>query len=139
MQFTHEFEKDNSLCIVRVSGEYVRTRDSATLKRFAYQCLVETGCFRFLVDQTNVCICSTPMQTFQAAIPDTEFASAFKRLRVAVLRSQITEDDRFFETVAFNRGYELRFFTDRCEALQWLQPEGSATEQAAKGDAGVSP
>ncbi len=136
MQFTHEFEEENALCIVRVSGEYLRSRDSDALKRFAYNCLKETGCFRFLFDQTDATILANAIQTYVAATPGPALSSTLKRLRVAVLRSQITEDDRFFETVTFNRGYELRYFTDRCQAVQWLRPKESTTEPATKADAG---
>jgi hypothetical protein len=46
-----------------------------------------------------------------------------KRVAYLVTGRPLTADATLFELVAHNRGIELRFFTSRRDALQWLEPD----------------
>jgi hypothetical protein len=39
----------------------------------------------------------------------------------AILFTEISENARFFETAARNKGYRVKIFTDRDEAMGWLR------------------
>jgi hypothetical protein len=48
-------------------------------------------------------------------------------LKLAIVYAEITEQERFFEDVAVNRGYRLRVFDDKKKALEWLMPTDDKT------------
>ena len=44
------------------------------------------------------------------------------RLKIALLFAGDMEDHKFMENVAYNRGYQVRVFDNRDQAMAWLIP-----------------
>jgi hypothetical protein len=121
MEYISQFDGANGICTVRVSGVFRRPNDSDELKQFAVRYSREQGCQRFLFDMTNAEVIAGTMPTFNAASPKGELAQALRTIKTAFVRPELTEDDRFFETVAVNRGFPLRAFDSLDNALEWLK------------------
>lgn len=124
MEYTTEYDSVNHICLVTVAGEYIRSRDSKKLKDLAIKLHAENSCRNFLFDMTRSRIASTTMETYAAGNPSEEQAEILRLLKAAVVHNEITEQERFFETVVFNRGYRLRMFKDIEKATQWLKTKG---------------
>ena len=120
MKFTSELDNTSGICTVHVTGEFHRPRDSDELKRFAIDFSGEHGCRLFLFDLTQSAVFAGIMPTFDAANPQDAFAGPLRKIRTAYVRKELTEDDLFFETVAVNRGFQLRAFDSIEKAVEWL-------------------
>jgi hypothetical protein len=120
LKFTSELDSRNGVCTVHVTGEYRRPEDSDTLKRFAVDFSIEHGCYLFLIDLTQAEVSGGTMPTYDAANPKGELADRLRKLKTAFVREDLTEEDRFFENVAVNRGFELRAFDSVEKAVEWL-------------------
>ena len=120
MEYSSEIDPANGICRVHVTGKFVRPDDSDELKRFAVDSFTNHGCRRFLIDLTEAQVVGGTMPTFDAADPEGEIANLLRRIKTAFVRRELSDDDRFYETVAVNRGFLLRAF-DTCEkAVEWL-------------------
>jgi hypothetical protein len=103
--------------VVRIAarGAYSRGR----LERLI-QCVItesETrGIARVLVDVTGVPGSIPTLDRYEVGVAA---ARAFGERRVAVVERP-ERNERFFETVARNRGASIRDFTDEAQALEWL-------------------
>lgn len=120
MRYSSEIDTTNGICRVHVTGKFVRPDDSDELKRFAVDTFTNHGCCFFLIDLTEAHVVGGTMPTFAAAKPEGEIANSLRRIKTAFVRRELSDDDRFYETVAVNRGFSLRAF-DTCEkAVEWL-------------------
>ena len=122
MEYTSEFDGSNGICTVHVTGEYRRPIDSNALKRFCIDFSIKHGCFLFLVDLTEAKFITGGLSTFNAANPQGAVAEHLRKFRTAFVCRELTEDDLFFETVAVNRGFQLRAFDSVEKAVEWLVP-----------------
>ena len=120
MEHNFEFDKDAGICTVCVTGTFTRPRDAVEIEHVVINLHNELGCSRFLVDMTNAHIVSTTFDTFKAGNPPAEISNTLRGFRVAVLYSELTEDDRFLETVAVNRGFTMYVFDENDKAVKWL-------------------
>ena len=120
MEYTSNYDSDISICTVYVTGTYKRLEDSTILKHFACNFYKKKGCRNFLFDMTKAKIESSTFGTFESGNPPDELSGTLRNLKVAILFSEITEDDKFFETVAVNRGYRMQIFAKIEEAIEWL-------------------
>lgn len=120
MKYVQEFDTDSGICTLRVSGDFVRPADAFEIERITANLHGELGCFRFLVDMTNAHIVSGTMDTFASSNPPRELTAILRKVRVAALYVELTEDHRFLENVAVNRGLMLHVFDGRDEAIRWL-------------------
>lgn len=75
---------------------------------------------RFLIDVTDI---HSELRTSEEYDLGTKLADTkeFREGRTAVLRKPGSNENEFIDTVASNRGYPLKEFTDRDEAIRWLQ------------------
>ena len=121
MEYTSELESTSGICTVRVSGEFRRPEDSNDLKQFAVDFFVEKGCRLFLIDLTQAEVIGGTIQAFDAANPQGEIAQPLRNIKTAFVRRKLTENDRFYENTAFNRGYLLRAFDSLDKAVEWLK------------------
>ena len=120
MKYSSEIDKTNEICTVHVTGKFTRPHDGDELKRFAVDTFTNHGCRRFLIDLTDAQVRGGTMPTFDAGNPKGEIVNSLRRLKAAFVRHELTEEDRFLETVAVNRGFSVRAF-DTCEkAVDWL-------------------
>ena len=122
MECSYDIDKASRVCSVTVTGEYQSPQDGIELQRLSLRIHAEHECRLFLYDMTQARIASGVLQTFDLANPKPELAKGLRKLRGAVLYSSITERQRFFETVAVNRGFSIRVFDTRASAIEWLMP-----------------
>jgi hypothetical protein len=120
MEYTQVFDGDSGICTLSVTGDFVRPEDALEVERLTANLHDELGCRRFLIDMTKARIFSSTMSTFTASNPPEELRVILRKVRVAALYTGLSEDHRFLETVAVNRGLTLRVFDERDEAIRWL-------------------
>ena len=125
MKYVSELDSVTGICTVNVTGEYHRPDDSEKLKRFAIDFSARHGCKLFLFNLSNAEIFGEIIPTFNAADPQGEVADKLRSIRTAFVRRELTENDRFFETVAVNRGFQLRAFDSVEKAVKWLMQGNS--------------
>jgi hypothetical protein len=120
MKYTHRFNGDIDIWTVRITGTFTRPSDAIEIENVVYNLYKELDCNRFLVDMTEAHIVSNTIDTFTAGNPSEDIANTLRTLRVAVLYSELSEDERFLENVVVNRGYMLHVFDKSDEAIEWL-------------------
>lgn len=81
--------------------------------------LEETGCQRLLSDSVNaqIQLSSRDILQFPKMMQASPLTESLKR---AVLGSEGTSGYEMFETFSKIQGHDLRIFTDRDDALEWL-------------------
>lgn len=122
MEYTTTFDGAKAICTVRVKGRLQRPDDSLVLQRLAREIGEEHNCQRFLFDMTQAEIVGGTMDIFTAGTVPADSDRRQARQRVALVYAGDLSDHKFMETVAVNRGYQLRVFDNLDEALEWLRP-----------------
>ena len=120
MECTSELDEESGICTLSVRGDFVRPKDAFEIERITADLYVERRCRLFLVDMTDARIVARTMDTFDSSNPPAELRVALRKVRVASLYPELTEDHRFLEDVAVNRGFQLRVFDNRNKAVNWL-------------------
>jgi hypothetical protein len=82
---------------------------------------------RLLIDVRGMSGALDTLETFEFAGHELPRREAVRRLlRSAILdRPENIERIRFFETVAVNRGLNVKIFADEDKAIEWLLADGS--------------
>jgi len=127
MEYTTEFDERKGICTIRVSGPHKRPEDSQFLQRLQREIAEQQGYQRFLVDMTNAEIIADTMGTFITGTVSVDPHRKQIRHKIALLYAGLDRDHRFLETVAVNRGYRLRIFTQIDMALEWLTTKDENT------------
>ena len=118
MGYTVEYQPDRDLVFVHHEGDL----DYNVLVSYGAEALklaAQHNCHRLLIDETQSVIVEDTAAIF-------EFAAELDKLglqrtdKVAVLIARNIANHLFFETVARNRGYNLRYFYDVAPARDWL-------------------
>jgi hypothetical protein len=84
------------------------------------QACAEHGRVSVLFDCRGMTGRFTVMDRFQVVIYGLKIRGAIRRLAIVGRREDILPD-RFAETVAFNRGIDMKVFADVAEAERWLK------------------
>lgn len=122
------------LVVVTATGELSAEEGKAAITR-ARTVAAERSCAT-LYDVRRVTMRLRPIEWFTVPreLPVlTRGATRFVRAAILIAPGQRDEDDyRFYETVAGNRGQQLRVFDDEGEALAWLRRgDGSTSDSSA--------
>ena len=121
MKHTTEFDTESGICTVFVTGILKRPDDSIKLQRFAREFGSKNNCNLFLFDLRKAEINGSLLDTYTAAtVPEDVDKSQVKQKIALVYNDKITEEEKFLENVAVNRGYNLRVFNQLEEAMKWL-------------------
>jgi uncharacterized Fe-S cluster-containing protein len=123
MELSAELDREKNIFIVHVRGRYQRPRDGFEAQRFVIDSFAEHGCRRILLDLTKAEIKSGVISTYNTANPSPDVATELRKFSFAAVYPEITDDDRFFETVAVNRGLRVRAFDNADSAIEWLEQE----------------
>lgn len=122
MEFTHDFDESSGICTITVTGTVKRPEDSQILQQFAYYFDKDQCCRKFLFDMTEAMITGGTMEAYNTGAfqADTEKKQIWQKM--ALVYAEVTEEHKFMETVAVNRGYFLRVFNqcDKEDAIRWL-------------------
>ena len=121
LSLTYDPEKD--ILTIHVGGEYRRPHDGFAAQQFVINSFSEFKTRRILLDLTQAVIIPGTMPTFQTANPQPDIARELRKFSFAAVYPVITEDERFFETAAVNRGLRVRIFDSLKTAVDWLMQE----------------
>jgi hypothetical protein len=122
MEVTVTYHEDRAICSVRIVGTITNRDDVRCFFGQALPILEEHGGTRVLFDLRNAEIAAGTMETYYTAADPG--AWGWKRhYKAAVVYSNITERERFLETVGVNRGILIHIFDDIDEAFSWLAEE----------------
>ena len=127
MEHTTEFDKSNGICTIRVVGPHRRPEDSLILQQFARDFGEERDCQRFLFDMTQAQIIAGTMATFDTGTVPVDPDHKQIRQKIALVYSSVTDEHKFLEDVAANRGCQLRVFDEINKATKWLTSERDNT------------
>ena len=118
MAWEHMYSAESHILIVTVTGLVDRHLWEAQLRASISEA-VSHSCFRFLVDYRQadmqlglIDLYERPSYYEEAGMP--------RSARIAILFAPGTKDTEFVETVTSNRGYAVKTFADRHEAVAWL-------------------
>ena len=122
MQFAQKLDDSSGICTITVTGMVKRPDDSAILQQFALDFDNETGCRRFLFDMRNADFVGGTMDVYKTGSFTADTNHTQIRQKMALVYKDITEEHKFMETVAVNRGYQLRVFDKNGmnDAIEWL-------------------
>ncbi len=108
--------------IESVFGEKVTIDDMKVAARQALELGTQKGTSLFLVDCTHLVKGGTIVQLYSMG-DYYEKLNLLPGIKQAVVLSKaigVQRDIRFYETATRNRGYDVRVFADRSEAIAWL-------------------
>ena len=123
MKLSTELDREKKIFIVHVTGKYRRPHDGFEAQRFVIKSYEEHGCRRVLLDLTKAEVIAGTLPTYQTANPEPDVAQELRKFSFAAVYAEISEDDRFFETAAINRGLRVRAFEKLEKAVEWLEKE----------------
>lgn len=119
MGIQYDWRVDGETLFVTASGRDDGLADVMAYAQAVIGLGVEHGVKRVLCDERNLQYALGTMGIFQAA--EHVAATAPKIARVALICApESFEDGRFWETVAVNRGLQVRVTPDYDKALSWL-------------------
>jgi len=139
MKYASEFDPEHGICVIRVTGNFHRLDDSDTIRNFIVRCCAERKCCQFLIDLTRATLIGGTLEIYQAVDFRDKVAESLRTIiRAAFVRTPLTADDRFYETMAYNRGYHLKAHDSVEKAVEWLlvEPCGSVLSGEPSGKSG---
>ena len=120
MEYTTEFDEAKEICTIHVAGRHKRPEDSLVLQQLARDIGDEHGCQRFLFDMTHAEIITKTFDTYETGTVPSYSNHKQAGQRIALVYTGDLAEQNFMETVAVNRGYQLRVFDKMDKALEWL-------------------
>lgn len=86
----------------------------------------QAGTTRYLVDVADMDLAATMMDLYDLPASQYESDQLDRRSRIAILSpkdERAREATRFYEVACVNRGWSVKVFADREEAMGWLRGE----------------
>ena len=123
MGFEVDYDDSIGLCTLRIVGKYGSADDTREAQQIVANLRAERGCKLVLIDMTQADVSVSTLTIFEAGSPQGEMAAGLRKLKTALLYRELTQNLRFFENVAVNRGFPVRVFDQRDKALEWLQEQ----------------
>ena len=124
MSYEIDMDKEYDFLHVRVRGVRTRENVSAMARDILDACL-EHRCTKVLIDVRALEGWLSTLEAYD--VPSTDFSDLRGRgLQKAAIvdRERPGETHRFFETVARNRGFNVRIFENTDRAVEWLREKG---------------
>lgn len=122
MEYTSVFDEASGICTVTVTGKVKRPVDSQILQQFAHDYDKDKGCRKFLFNMTKAEVIGGTIDAYNTGsfMADSDHKQIWQKM--ALVYTEVTNEHKFMETVALNRGYNLRVFgqSDMDNAIQWL-------------------
>jgi hypothetical protein len=113
--------EDNKIIEVKYSG-LVTGEDLENALAAAITKANSIHTLRFLADLTRMTSGHSIMDLLKiiSQLPQNEMGSHFREALFIDAESRTNIDVRFYETACFNRGYKVKIFSNRDEAVEWL-------------------
>ena len=121
MGFKVDYDKTKGLCTLQVMGLFGSAEDTREAQQIVAGIHTEHGCKHVLIDMTQADVSVDTLTIFGAGDPQEKLAAHLRKFKSAFLYREINDNLRFFETVATNRGFQVRVFDRRDQALAWLR------------------
>ncbi len=121
MDLSTEIISEKNIFVIRIKGEYHRPLDGFIAQRMIVDTYPEHQCRRILIDMTKADIHAGILQTYETAKSKPDMIHDLRKFQFALLYSRISEEERFFESTAINRGATICVFDDRKAAIKWLE------------------
>ena len=119
MKSSITYDKELGLCITRVSGAYNRLNDSQKLFKNTCNFGANHSCSLFLFDMREATIIGGPIEVLYT-VSNPEKVGFRRHYRIAAVYSINVGQHKLMETVAQNRGYNFRVFSDMDEAIAFV-------------------
>ncbi len=127
MALSVQYDRERRFVLVEVTS-LIDTAVATSIAREVVSLGAIHDCKNFLLDFRKTAIVEGTMEIYNFAnsLPDLGLG---RDVRIASIISGEDPDHRFYETVARNLGFDVRYFTDREQAERWLaeQPSTSKT------------
>ncbi len=120
-----DYEPQIDVITITLSGRFTLDRLKAITREVLARAR-ENPTRRFLVDSSRLEE-TMPVTDIISMIADYRIAGVDHSIRIAGIEpslAKLHDDFRFFETACLNRGFNVRLFPSRFEALRWLSGEG---------------
>ncbi len=129
MAFSVRYDRERHLVLVEVTS-LIDAAVATSIAREAVSLSSIHDCKEFLMDFRKTAIVEGTMgiYNFANSLPDLGLA---RDVRIASVISGEDPDHRFYETVARNLGFDVRYFTDGEQAERWLAERPSTSKSGA--------
>lgn len=134
MSIDVEIQQKEGFLNVRVTGRFSLAEANDGLIRI-FEAVARHGATRVLVDCSDLQGSITTMENFAHATFGAEMMDEFSELGVSrttrfayVTVGAFSDPRKFAETVAVNRGLDVRTFDNVDDALQWLEFDSAKAE-----------
>jgi hypothetical protein len=119
MALKYTLKRDGDILVVRLTGSDNGLREVERYVLDVIRAALDEGLQRILCDETGITTRLDTLETFD--IGTFLSRNTPPSFRIAIIYDpQAYFDFRFFESVAVNRGMQLRIFTDIDPAREWL-------------------
>jgi len=123
MEYTTEYDEENNICTVQVTGKVKRPDDSYTLQQFARDFGKSHNCKRFLFNMSKSQISGEPTDGVLIGMVPVDKDASQRDYRVALVYADHITDHKLIQTIAEARGYSVIVFTNEKLALEWLNTD----------------
>ena len=120
MAITFSTRMEDGILAIESSGFDESLKEVQDYGMAVYQAAILNKCNRILCDETKLEYRLNTLDTFKSAEYISESVPAVARVAL-VCRPENINDASFWETVAVNRGLQVRIFTDREKAHKWIK------------------
>jgi hypothetical protein len=120
MEYNVDYDQENDYLIASYEG----VLNFETMKEYMREIVKkgqECNCKRLLNDLRKARIGKDTMTIFNTPEAMEKEGIDLGWIRAVVVDKQHKEDFRFYETVAMNRGHQVRLFTEFDDAINWLK------------------
>ena len=119
MAITFQIKMENNILVVVSSGFDESLKEVQEYGMAIYQAAIMNKCSRILCDERELEYRLNTLDTFKSAEYISESVPTLARVAL-VCKPDNINDASFWETVAVNRGLQVRIFTDRDKAEKWI-------------------
>lgn len=118
MNRTFDFLKEHRITVVKISGHYNFAQGEALLSEASLK-IKATDSRGSLWDFRDAEVTGRLVTLYER--PELyQKIGLLRSVKKAVLLNELNEEWNFLETVCFNRGWNVRLFTDYLHSIDWL-------------------
>lgn len=120
MSYKLQFQEENKIIEVLYNQETDYNSRLMALDEVVHYIKSKDQKYNLLIDVQKIKTLLTTNQEYEFGVK-LAASKELKGAQVAVLKKPQTDQNKFINTVAINRGYSLRVFTCYDEAFKWLK------------------
>jgi glycerol-3-phosphate responsive antiterminator len=120
MSYKLQFKEEHSIIEVIYNQETDYNTRLMALEEVVHYIKLKERKYNLLIDVQNIKTLLTTNQEYEFGVK-LSTSKEIMGCQVAVLKKAQTDQNKFINTVAINRGYSLKVFTCYDEAFKWLK------------------